>query len=152
MERIDRTSQPRAVGIVGNEAIKFTHKGERRARFTIRALIADASLVVSGGCHLGGIDAWAIEEAQALGIKTRICLPAKHSWPYYRRRNIRIAIASDIVYSLVADTYPADYVGMRFKLCYHCRSYDHVKSGGCWTAHHAAKIGKQSRVIRIRNY
>jgi hypothetical protein len=38
---------------------------------------------------------------------------------------------------------------MKFDLCYHCGTKDHVKSGGCWTVKYARKLGKQGKVIII---
>lgn len=65
------------LGIVGSEQAKFTSETEAKARATIRTLIAQyqSSLVVSGGCHLGGVDLYALwravsqapPEVQAMG-------------------------------------------------------------------------------------
>lgn len=141
------------IGIVGAEAAKFTRKGEAQARAMIRWLIDqnNPELVISGGCHLGGIDSWAIQEARARGIRTRICLPARRSWKHYRKRNARIAAGSDAVYSITVDALPRGFRGMRFDLCYHCNSRDHVKSGGCWTAKYARKLGKTGITKTVRN-
>ena len=86
---------------------------------------------------MGGVDIWAEELAEEYGHPTDIKAPRQQSWhgEYgYRARNLDIA-ASDIVHVIVADEYPPEYRGRRFKFCYHCkdtRDY-HVKSGGCWT-------------------
>jgi hypothetical protein len=40
----------------------------------------------------------------------------------------------------VVAEYPPEYVGMKFDYCYHCHTSDHIKSGGCWTAHKAEKV------------
>jgi hypothetical protein len=44
---------------------------------------------------------------------------------------------------------------MVFGECYHCRKagrdLGHVKSGGCWTALQALKMGKQAEWIVIDN-
>lgn len=124
------------VGIVGHEAAKFTDDGERQAREVIRMLLAPPNAVlVSGHCHLGGIDIWAEEEADALGRKKLIFPPKSLDWANgYKPRNLLIAQNSDVVHCIVVKTLPADYKGMRFKLCYHCKTDAHVKSGGCWTA------------------
>lgn len=139
------------VGIVGHEAAKFTPAGEAEARRVIRDLLAPPETVlVSGHCHLGGIDIWAEEEAAALGFgpdRLRIFKPRVLRWsgsikePGFRERNVAIAAASDIVHCLVVTRVPDTYQGMRFKSCYHCGSTSHVKSGGCWTANrcHFAK-------------
>ena len=55
------------VGIVGHEAAKFTPETEHAARQIIRTLLATPdAIVVSGACHLGGIDVWAEEIADAM--------------------------------------------------------------------------------------
>lgn len=125
-------------GIVGHEAKKFTAATEATAREVIRDILKDSSLMVSGGCHLGGIDIWAEEEADALSIAKLIHLPKELSWANgFKPRNLAIARDSDIVHCIVVAAYPPNYYGMRFDSgCYHClgRNPPHVKSGGCWTA------------------
>lgn len=143
------------VGIVGNEAAKFTPSTELRAREIIRSLIQAGDTVVSGGCHLGGIDIWAEEEADRLGCEKLIFPPKQRSWEGgYKQRNIRIAEESDIVHCIVVKEYPPGYNGMRFPFCYHCSNKDyeapvHVKSGGCWTVKYAKKLGKEGSIIVI---
>ena len=123
------------IGIVGHEAAKFTAETEAQARWIIRSLLTGADIVVSGRCHLGGIDVWAEDEAAALGLGTDIFPPATHTWATgYKPRNLKIAQHSDIVHCIVVATYPPGYDGMRFNYCYHCKTSDHIKSGGCWTA------------------
>ena len=58
------------LGIVGSEQAKFTPETEECARYQILSLIVELcpSLVVSGECHLGGVDTYARESAQLLGI------------------------------------------------------------------------------------
>lgn len=145
---------PLVVGIVGHEAAKFTSETEAAAREEIRRLIAGAARVVSGRCHLGGIDIWAIQEAKRLGIPTTEYPPARLTWEGgYKQRNQQIAEASDVVASIVVERLPATYAGMRFPQgCYHCKTAPehHVKSGGCWTMKYATKIGKSSRLVVIR--
>lgn len=140
------------LGIVGHEAAKFTPETERQARVQIREfLVLDgATGVVSGACHLGGIDVWAIEEAKALGLTTREFPPISRSWEYgYKPRNMLIAQAADHVICIVVKQLPPGYTGMRFKLCYHCKTDSHVKSGGCWTAKYAATLGKSMQIVEI---
>lgn len=123
------------VGIVGHEAKKFTPETEEKARKIIRSLLSPNDILVSGGCHLGGIDIWAEEEADKLGLKKEIYLPATRQWEGgYKQRNLKIAYNSDIVHCIVIVEYPDTYKGRRFNYCYHCDSTDHIKSGGCWTA------------------
>jgi len=139
------------VGIVGHEAAKFTPATEAKARELIRGILApEDTVLVSGGCHLGGIDIWAEEEADALGREKVIHLPHVRNWSGYKRRNVKIARDSEVVYSIVVETLPASYRGMRFTSCYHCGTDDHVKSGGCWTARHARQLGKEGVVLVVR--
>lgn len=143
------------VGIVGAEAAKFTDAGEAQARAIIRELLLDptVTLMVSGGCHLGGADIYAEEEADALGIPTRIHKPERLTWDGgYKQRNILIAQNADVVHNLVVDVLPKRYGGMVFDFCYHCKSHDHIKSGGCWTAKYAQRLGKGAEWHRIRNF
>ena len=142
------------IGIVGHEAAKFTPKGEIEAKHIIAGLLDNGSdVLVSGGCHLGGIDIWAEEKAAFNGMKAIICLPRVRSWEKgYKPRNIQIAEESDIVHCLVVDKLPSDFQGMRFEYCYHCDSNEHVKSGGCWTMHHAASLGKPVQLHVIHNF
>lgn len=141
-----------AIGIVGSEAAKFTQETARRARRTIRELFVayGADTVVSGGCHLGGIDEWAAEEGRNAGLAVVEHLPATLSWlGGYKPRNIKIAEDANPVICLTVRELPAEYSGMRFEYCYHCNTRDHVKSGGCWTVKYAKSIGKEGGVIVI---
>lgn len=138
------------IGIVGHEAAKFTKKGEEEARKIIydiltKHLTVENSLVtlVSGGCHLGGIDIFAEEEADKLGLEKQIFLPKTRVWESgYKPRNIKIAKASDELHNIVVSRVANSYDGMKFPYCYHCHTRDHYKSGGCWTAKFAHKLGK----------
>lgn len=136
------------IGIIGNATDKFTVESAQRCKDTIRRLIqrTPEPTVVSGHCHLGGVDIWAEEIAKELGVPTLIFAPKDHSWagPYgYKARNLDIAKNSDEVHVFVAMTYPPEYKEMRFDECYHCRTNDHVKSGACWTMIQAKKLGKR---------
>lgn len=134
------------IGIVGSEGGKFTKAGEAEARKIIRVLLQTAKhppRLISGGCPLGGIDIWAEEEADTLGIPSTIFPPKTNSWDDgFRPRNIQIAEASPIVHVIVVARYPPGYNGLIFKSCYHCHSSAHVKSGACWTAKFAQSQGK----------
>lgn len=139
------------VGIIGAEAAKFTPETEARAKALIRRMLSGADALVSGGCHLGGIDIWAEEEADRLGIPKIVHLPARQTWSGgYKERNLLIARDSDVLQNIVVGSYPASYTGMRFDLCYHCKKDDHVKSGGCWTMLHAKKMGKPAHLHIVR--
>ena len=135
------------VGIVGHAADKLTPATEAKARELIRRLLSGATVMVSGHCHLGGIDIWAEEEARALGIALDIKPPKRLSWSGgYKERNLEIVAAADCVHCIVVDKLPPGYTGMRFEYCYHCKTDSHVKSGGCWTALQAIRVGKSGDV------
>lgn len=101
------------IGIVGHEAAKFTPGLEAKAKAIIAQIIDDAitiaaitgtdyPTIVSGHCHLGGIDIWTEEYAIANGQEMKIFAPAKLNWDQgYKPRNIQIARASDIVHNMV---------------------------------------------------
>ena len=129
------------LGVVGHAADKFTPETEALARRAILAALARhrPSAVVSGGCHLGGVDIWAEQLARALGIPVTVHAPRVHAWAApggYRDRNLKIAREADRVLCVAVRDYPPGYAGMRFPACYHCRGRNpcHVKGGGCWTA------------------
>ena len=140
------------LGIVGSEAKKFTKETEDTARRSIAALctVSGATGIVSGGCHLGGIDAWAAEHAHANNLLLIEHLPANLSWAAgYKPRNLLIARDCDACFCITVRELPAGYTGMRFKLCYHCGVDTHVKSGGCWTVKEAKKLGKPGEILVI---
>lgn len=143
------------IGIVGHEGAKFTPAAEGRARKAIRLLLSPGDVVISGKCHLGGIDIWAAEEGRAMGLEVIEHEPEVLQWnpigkKGFMARNLDIARDSEVVYSIVVDELPRDYRGMRFELCYHCNRKDHVKSGGCWTAKQAVKLGRRGEIIIIK--
>lgn len=143
------------IGIVGSEAAKFTLETERKARALIRSFLTPEDTVISGRCPLGGIDIWAIEEGRRIGIPEDRLIefaPTRHTWSGaggYMDRNLKIAKASDRVICITVRTLPPGYTGMRFALCYHCQTSDHVKSGGCWTAKKARQMGKGGETLVI---
>lgn len=138
------------IGIVGSEAAKFTPKTEAKAKALIRRLLANADVVVSGHCHLGGIDLWAEEIANEAGLETLIFPPAQLRWEGgYKQRNLQIAHHSDSVYCIAVRALPPNYTGMRFPYCYHCHTSEHVKSGGCWTVKEAIKHGRAGKVYTV---
>lgn len=141
------------VGIVGHERAKFTLDGERAAAEVIRELLEPAGRVlVSGGCHLGGVDIWAEVIADRLGRKKIVHLPKVLNWSEgFKPRNLLIAQDSDEVHVIVVDQLPPNWKGLRFGKCYHCNSGTHVKSGACWTAKQAQKLGKQAFWHVIQN-
>lgn len=142
------------VGIVGSESAKFTYEGMIAARNVILGLLSppDVTEVVSGGCHLGGIDEWAAEISREHGLIITEFLPKTRCWEGgYKQRNLQIASRSDIVHCITIDQLPITYTGMRFSFCYHCGTRDHIKSGGCWTMRQAIKIGKSGKLHIVKN-
>lgn len=138
----------RTIGIVGSEASKFDAITEANAKAIIQDVIRPYRKVVSGACHLGGVDVWAIEGAKRAYKEYEEFPPAILKWEGgYKQRNIQIAAASDHVLCITVARLPEGYTGMRFNLCYHCGTNDHVKSGGCWTVHRAIKMGKTGEII-----
>lgn len=141
------------VGIVGSEGAKFTAGAKARAVEAIRRILTDegASEVVSGACHLGGIDAWAADVGRELGLRVTEFPPRTRAWESgYKPRNLKIAENSDVVYCVTLDHLPDNWTGMRFPTCYHCGTNSHVKSGGCWTVKQAQRMGKRGewRIIQ----
>lgn len=137
------------IGIVGSEGAKFTTETEQLARQAIRNLLSPGDVVVSGKCHLGGIDIWAVEEGTKLGLECVEYPPHVLAWPGYQARNLKIARDSDLVVCLTVKEFPPDYQGMRFPYCYHCKTDQHIKSGGCWTVKQAKLMGKEGRIVVI---
>lgn len=133
------------VGIVGSEQAKFTEATEAEARAIIYDLLSESGVsgVVSGKCHLGGIDLYAAEIGKELGLDVIEHPPKTRSWSTgYAPRNLLIARDCDTCHCITVDKLPESYTGMVFKLCYHCGTDAHVKSGGCWTVKQAKKMGK----------
>ena len=139
------------LGIVGSEESKFTESSKHSALMVIKSNIHHykATAVCSGSCHLGGIDLWAIEVAKELELETIEFPPKFRSWAAYKERNIKIAETSDVVVCITVGKLPESYTGMRFDLCYHCGTKDHVKSGGCWTTKYARKLGKEAFTVVV---
>lgn len=141
------------VGIVGSEAVKFTDKGRANAELLIVDILTapDVTEIVSGKCHLGGIDIWAAEFGEAMSLIVTEYPPEAQSWWAYKKRNLQIAERSDTVHCITVDRLPDNYTGMKFGLCYHCGTNNHVKSGGCWTMKQAIKLGKKGMLHVIDN-
>ena len=154
------------IGIVGSEAIKFTSLGESRAKAFINNILEahteddnEIPTIVSGECHLGGIDIWAKEIALDLNVGYIGYPPKDLTWSGgFKPRNLQIAHNSDILYCITVDTLPEGYRGMRFEGCYHCIKSNkgfkepHIKSGGCWTVLQGIKKGKEGLWQVIKNY
>jgi len=133
------------IGIVGSEAAKFTPETELIAREGIRNLLDRYDRVISGACHLGGIDIWAVEEAIKKNIPYIEYPPHVRNWEGYKRRNIQIAETSNVVVCITIKELPPGYRVKGFeKYCYHCKTDQHIKSGGCWTTKYARSLGKNA--------
>jgi hypothetical protein len=140
------------VGFVGHGSDKFDARTELIAKELIYNLLDDAEKthgvisMVSGHSPVGGIDIWAEEIALGLGILLDLKIPKQQKWDShygYKQRNLDIARSCDTLHVILVKNYPENYNGQRFNLCYHCKTSDHVKSGGCWTGKQAKKLGKE---------
>lgn len=153
------------LGIVGHAADKFTPETEALARAAIRGAIKHykPTKVVSGACPMGGIDEYAIQEAKKLGVDTEEFAPVVNRWegtaakPGFHQRNMTIAEQSDVVVSFVLTEFPPNFTGRKFTFCYHHRDekewhdkHPHIKSGGCYTAAYARKLGKVGKTIILK--
>jgi hypothetical protein len=139
------------LGIVGSEAAKFTEATKQIAQDTILTMLNPGDTVVSGECHLGGIDLWAKEIALAIGLSYIGCPPAFKTWQSFKRRNIEIANRADRVICITVRSLPPGFKeGGWERYCYHCKTDSHIKSGGCWTVKYAReKLGKPGEIIVI---
>lgn len=140
------------LGIVGSEEAKFTPEAKARALLVIEDLYMDyrPEVIVSGGCHLGGIDIWAAEFGKQHDLGVMEFLPKTKNWEGYKNRNLLIAEYSDVVVCItVKDLPPGFKEGGWERYCYHCKTDAHIKSGGCWTVKEAIKLGKQGKVIVV---
>jgi hypothetical protein len=141
-----------SIGIVGHGRDKFNERTELLAKDIIRDILYNAIktyediVIVSGHSPVGGIDIWAEEIAMELNLLLDIKSPRQMIWDSeygFKQRNLDIARSSDIVHVILVEKYPDNYTGQKFKLCYHCKTSDHVKSGGCWTGKKAKELGKE---------
>jgi len=122
------------VAIVGSEERKWKPEQKRKAKAFIRLILlyyADLGydvVLVSGRCPKGGVDVWAEQIADELGVEKLIFPPKKHGWYWYRKRNILIARHCDVLYDI-------EPKGKR--------------SGGTWTLKYAERLGKEVHLIEI---
>jgi hypothetical protein len=150
------------IGIVGPEAAKLTPNGENFIRATIRKILSEALMngpvtLVSGHSPLKGVDWLAEDEAKPMGCydPNYIFTPKQNQWKYveygFRSRNIDIAVASEQMYVFVVNEFAPTYTPKKFDgYCYHCKTYAHFKSGGCWTGKCFEKIyGKKANWVVI---
>lgn len=161
------------IGIIGHGEDKFSAKGKKDAKELITNILIDFSLnclkskkiepiyFVSGHSPVGGIDIYGEEEAKRLGFLLDLKIPKQNIWDAeygFKQRNLDIARDSDILHVILVDKYPKDYRGRIFSVCYHCLKSKipetmpiHVKSGACWTASEARKLGKEVMYHIIKN-
>jgi hypothetical protein len=169
------------IGIIGAEAKKFTAETEKEAKMWIAYHLHHhwgidnvQPTIVSGHCHLGGVDIWAEEKADEQGCPKLIFPPKKLAWEGgYKQRNIQIAEASDVIYVIGVREFPPGYSPEVWNKngCYHCKKHlihleapenckyypvahgyeqKHVKSGACYTAWYAIeKLGKEAYWIIV---
>jgi len=146
------------IGIIGHGTDKFTLDSQRRATGEIWNIFSKYKcknlVLVSGHSPVGGIDIWAESVAKEIGLNIDLKIPKQKQWDAaygFKQRNLDIAKDSDILHVILVDKYPPNYKGMKFKICYHCKTSDHVKSGACWTAKEARKLGKEVIYHIIKN-
>jgi hypothetical protein len=134
------------LGIVGAAAEKFDAVTRKWAKRAIREAIDvyKPTRVISGGCHMGGVDKWAVRIAKKMDVKTKEFPSTTRTWSGpggFKERNLRIADECDLALCIVVEKLPEGFDGgVAFEDCYHCKSLrpSHCKSGGCWTAMQAA--------------
>lgn len=140
------------LGVVGVERAKLTYEREIALRLHLSLWFNEVrpDMVVSGACHLGGVDLIAIEVAREMSINWHEFAATNHQWSGfggYEARNKMIAQTSTHVRCYTVRDLPPGYTGMRFDRCYHCNTEDHIKSGGCWTVKIAKRMGKRGDVV-----
>ncbi len=143
------------IGIVGHGTDKFTAKSKDEAFKLITEILSSCNcILISGHSPVGGIDIWAEECAKRLDVPMELKIPKQRTWNAeygFKQRNLDIAKYSDEVHVILVDKYPPDYRSTKFPKCYHCGTYDHVKSGACWTGKKAKELGKPVIVHIIKN-
>jgi hypothetical protein len=139
----------KTVGLVGPEENKWTPETKEKAKKVISTLLKIYPRIVSGGCHLGGVDIWAVEEAKKIGKPFEEYLPVTLDWNGFKARNKLIAQNSDMVVCITVKDLPPNFPKKTSKFCVHCNTDEHIKSGGCWTVKYANSIGKDTKIIVI---
>lgn len=148
------------IGIVGPQEDKWTEEQQLKVENKILSIlysyakhgasgIADYSNVrlVSGHCPKGGVDIWAEEMADSLGIKKEIFAPEVNQWndkfsewiegsvdyahgtsgkwySGYKSRNIKIAKTCDILFCIVPSLNSNIY---KYNLCWYHESVEYDK-------------------------
>jgi len=87
--------------------------------------------LVSGACPKGGVDIWAEEVADKLGVPKEIYPPKVNKWEGgYKQRNIQIAESCDKLACI--------------------EPYDVSHSGGMWTMNYVKKLMKPVKLFVIK--
>lgn len=133
------------VAIVGNQPDKF--ENEDKVTDEISKLMKTVKTVIIGGHE--GMDAWVWQMANRDEIPVEVFKPTRKTWAGeggLAERNMMIANECDEIHIFVSSAYPENYNGVIYNRCYHCGDKRpwHVKSGGCWTAVQAEKMGKNA--------
>jgi hypothetical protein len=121
--------------------------------------------LVSGGCPYGGVDKWAEDIANELGIVLVIFTPEVNQWEDviipicdcdgvkyqrsigYKSRNIKISKKSDYLFCVVPNVL-IGFNAIPFNpkcYCKHCEIWKHPTNGGCWTlSYYQNKLHKEN--------
>lgn len=122
------------IAIVGADEKKWGSKFLAiAARQLIEKILKDnpGCVLVSGACPKGGVDIWAEQIADKLGVPKEIYPPRVNKWEGgYKQRNIKIAESCDKL------------------ACIEPYKVDH--SGGIWTMKYAKKLGKPTRLLVMK--
>jgi len=159
--------------MIGSEFIPFQNSNNCLEHLhEIKATFIDGFTLVSGHCPKGGMDIWAEEIADELGITKEIYRPEINQWndkgltyginddctplevaKGYKSRNIQIAKACDVLYCIVPKKpdYDPEYAAYCSQShCNHCNQWGHPTNGGCWTKRYAKeKLGKETHLVVI---
>ena len=189
------------VAIVGPEESKWPTDLKRKAKNVITTLLtrhafcetladepfADTSrevdwskiTLVSGHCPKGGVDIWAEEISDQLGIKKEIYTPEVNQWEdkinkipfnkneveeyqidttelefdgyyYYRIYRQKGYRSRNIQIAKVCDVLYCIVPHIPSATCRHCKIEGHPTNGGCWTMKYAEKLGKEVHLEVVR--
>ena len=151
------------VGIVGSEGLYWTKCQRDLATLKITEILGEYTtpILVSGGCHKGGIDIWAEDVARTLKINKYIFKPQVFQWSSintldgktlqgYKDRNIKIAEKSDIVYSIEPE-YIDGITPWKNPVAFDWASNKfYRKSGGMWTMRYTRNVlRKEGKLVII---
>lgn len=124
------------IAIVGTS--NLTEDEKLKVIYNIETILArnPDSMIITGDAD--GVD----KLVRTITPKNKLTVEKSYwnSWDYFKERNIRIVLQSDLVYSITTK--------VKKERCYHCNK-DHERTGGCWTMHRAINFGKKGEVIVI---